>query len=276
MPDFQDSTMNEEYLDVIKSYRPMDDTFMRNIFRNSPEITESVLRILMDKPDLEVISSETQVDMKRITGSRGLCLDVVATDSSGKKYDIEVQKESDGAGPHRGRYHSSAMDVENSYKGMDFDELPDIYVIFITEHDYYGRGKAIYRVRRTVEDDNSLYGDGSNILYVNGQYRDDTDIGKLMHDFCCSDPDDMLIPMLAERTRYLKTNEKEVKHMCEQMERIRNKGKAEGIAEGVSIGEYNRNKALAIKMKKQGDTSDKIADFLEVSVEQVEVWLSDK
>ena len=55
MPNFQDSTMNEEYLDVIKSYRPMDDTFMRNIFRNSPEITESVLRILMDKPDLEVI-----------------------------------------------------------------------------------------------------------------------------------------------------------------------------------------------------------------------------
>ena len=64
--------------------------------------------------------------------------------------------------------------------------------------------------------------------------------------------------------------------MCEQMERIRNKGKAEGIADGVSIGEYNRNKALAIKMKKQGDTSDKIADFLEVSAEQVEVWLSDK
>ena len=112
---------------------------------------------------------------------------------------------------------------------MKFDELPDIYVIFITEQDYYGRGKAIYRVRRTVEDDNSLYGDGSNILYVNGQYRDDTDIGKLMHDFCCSDPDDMLIPMLAERTRYLKTNEKEVKHMCEQMERIEKRGCAKGV-----------------------------------------------
>ena len=63
------------------------------------------------------------------------------------------------------------MDVENSFKGMDFDELPDTYVIFITEHDYYGRNKSIYRVCRTVEDDNSLFGDGSNILYVNGHYR---------------------------------------------------------------------------------------------------------
>ena len=139
------------------------------------------------------------------------------------------------------------MDVENSYKGMKFDELPDIYVIFITEHDYYGRGKAIYRVRRTVEDDNSLYGDGSNILYVNGQYRDDTDIGKLMHDFCCSDPDDMLIPMLAERTRYLKTDEKEVKHMCEQMERIRNEGEAKGalktLIQLVQDGDLSLNRA---------------------------------
>lgn len=259
MPDFQDSTMNEEYLDVIKSYRPIDDTFMRNIFRNSPEITESVLRILIDKPDLEVISSETQVDLKRITGSRGLCLDVVATDSSGKKYDIEVQKESDGAGPHRGRYHSSAMDVENSYKGMKFDELPDIYVIFITEHDYYGRGKAIYRVRRTVEDDNSLYGDGSNILYVNGQYRDDTDIGKLMHDFCCSDPDDMLIPMLAERARYLKTDEKEVKRMCEQMERIENRGVAKGKLDILIQLVQSGNLSLNIAAESVGMT---VEDFL--------------
>ena len=139
------------------------------------------------------------------------------------------------------------MDVENSYKGMKFDELPDIYVIFITEHDYYGRGKAIYRVRRTVEDDNSLYGDGSNILYVNGQYRDDTDIGKLMHDFCCSDPDDMLIPMLAERTRYLKTDEKEVKRMCEQMERIENRGEAKGVLKTliqlVQDGDLSLNRA---------------------------------
>ena len=130
---------------------------------------------------------------------------------------------------------------------MKFDELPDIYVIFITEHDYYGRGKAIYRVRRTVEDDNSLYGDGSNILYVNGQYRDDTDIGKLMHDFCCSDPDDMLIPMLAERTRYLKTDEKEVKHMCEQMERIETRGEAKGVLKTliqlVQDGDLSLNRA---------------------------------
>ena len=153
------------------------------------------------------------------------------------------------------------MDVENSFKGMDFDELPDTYVIFITEHDYYGRNKSIYRVRRTVEDDSSLYGNGSNILYVNGQYRDDTDIGKLMHDFCCSNPDDMLIPMLAKRTRYLKTNEKEVKLMCEQMKRVEDRG----VAKGIGIGSL---KTLVNLVNKGVLTKEEAAEECNLTVDE--------
>lgn len=107
---------------------------------------------------------------------------------------------------------------------------------------------------------------------MNGQYRDDTDIGKLMHDFCCSDPDDMLIPMLAERTRYLKTDEKEVKHMCEQMERIENKG----VAKGIGIGETNKAKDMAINLNNMGVDIEVIAKSANVSVDQVKEWLAKK
>jgi len=44
------------------------------------------------------------------------------------------------------------------------------------------------------------------VLYVNGEYRDDSDIGKLMHDFNCISADDMNFEILAEKTRYLKEN----------------------------------------------------------------------
>ena len=216
------SAQKKEYLEIIKSYRPIDDTFMRNVFRESPELTEMVLRILMDKPDLKVIKSETQVDLKRITGSRGLCLDVLATDGTGKKYDIEVQRATDGADPDRARYHASAMDVENSWPGMKFKELPEIYVIFITEEDVFGYNEPIHEFVTLDKKRHFPLNDRRNILYVNGQYRDNTDIGMLMHDFNCSNPDEMLIPMLAERTRYLKTNPKEVEHMCKQMEQVAN------------------------------------------------------
>ena len=36
---------------------------------------------------------------------------------------------------------------------------------------------------------NQPFGDGAHILYVNGEYRDDSAIGKLMHDFNCADAD---------------------------------------------------------------------------------------
>ena len=122
MHNSENNVLRQEYLDAIKSYRPMDDTFMRALFRDSPELVEMFLRTVLNKPDLKVIQSETQADLKRITGSRGLCLDVVATDDSGKKYDIEVQRDVSEMKPERARYHASAMDVENSWKGMEFED----------------------------------------------------------------------------------------------------------------------------------------------------------
>ncbi len=48
-----------------------------------------------------------------------------------------------------------------------------------------------------------------HILYVNGEYRRNLDIGKLTHDFNCTDADNMNFELMARRTRYLKENLKE-------------------------------------------------------------------
>ena len=54
-------------------------------------------------------------------------------------YDLEIQRADHGADPHRARYHSSVMDVENLDAGQEFKELPDTYTIFITEKDFMER-----------------------------------------------------------------------------------------------------------------------------------------
>ena len=51
--------------------------------------------------------------MKRLGGARSICLDAYGEDFSGKKYDLEVQREDKGAEPYRARYHSSCMVIEN-------------------------------------------------------------------------------------------------------------------------------------------------------------------
>ena len=89
--------------EALKKLRPIDDNFFRELFRDNIELTEFVLRILMDKPDLKVTEQETQYDLKRLLGARSICLDVKATDADGRKINIEVQRSTAGAEPHRAR-----------------------------------------------------------------------------------------------------------------------------------------------------------------------------
>ena len=82
--------------------------------------------------------------------------------------------------------------------------------------------QPIYPVKRNVAigQNKVLFGDGSHIIYVNGKYRGNDEIGKLMHDFSCSNPDDMNYEKFAKKARYYKQDEKEVAAMCKIMEDI--------------------------------------------------------
>ena len=99
---------HQEDLQRLRGFRPIDDTFMRGMFKDTIPLAELVLRIIVGKPDLILTKCETQADLKRVTGARSICLDAYATDSTGKKYDIKIRRSDNGADPHRARYHSSA------------------------------------------------------------------------------------------------------------------------------------------------------------------------
>lgn len=209
-------------LQRLHELRPIDDDFMRCLFKNNIPLAELVLQIITGKRDLAITGCETQKDMKRLAGARSVCLDAYGTDSEGKKYDLEIQREDKGADPHRARYHSSVLDIENLHSGQEFSELPDTYIIFITEKDFYGKGEPVYPIERINLITGRPFEDGEHILYVNGEYRGDSDIGRLMHDFNCINADDMNFELMADRTRYLKENPEGVKEMCKVMEDMRN------------------------------------------------------
>ena len=124
---------HQEDLQRLRGLRPIDDDFMRCLFKDNIPLVELVLRIITDKLDLFITDCETQKDMKRLAGARSICLDAYGMDSAGKKYDLEVQRQDKGADPHRARCHLSVMDIENLHSGQEFNELPDTYIIFIIE-----------------------------------------------------------------------------------------------------------------------------------------------
>ena len=46
-----------------------------------------------------------------------------------------------------------------------------------------------------------------HILHVNGQYKGEDDLGKLMHDFLCNDPDDMEVSGDGSNGSYLRKSD---------------------------------------------------------------------
>lgn len=208
-----------DILKRISEFRLLDDTFMTKCFEDNKECTELVLRIIMNKDDLEVIEAGTQYTIKNLQG-RSVRLDIEATDSKNRKYNIEIQRTDKGAGVKRARYNSSLLDANVLLTGDDTDRLPETYVIFITEHDVLEENQPIYHVDRYIKETQKAFGDGAHILYVNGQYKDDTPLGLLMQDFACVNPDDMHYKVLADRVRYFKEDKECRENMCKSIEEL--------------------------------------------------------
>lgn len=213
-------------LERLMQFRLMDDVFFTRFFEDDPESVQLILRIITGIDDLTVLEVRTQVFMENLF-SRSLRLDIVATDGQGRIYNIEIQRDSRGAGKKRARFHSSLLDVNLLDKGGNFDDLPEVYVIFITEEDVLGMGKAVYHIGRCILGTDERFDDGSHMIYVNGACRDESPIGLLMHDFFCTDADEMHYPVLAERMRYFKGTGKGADNMTLLSDELREEGRAE-------------------------------------------------
>ena len=259
--------LHEQDLQRIKDFRLMDDDFLNACFADNIPATELMLRIILGKADLLVNSVETQKTLKNLFG-RSLRLDIKAIDRLKKVYNVEVQRDNSGADPKRARYHGSLLDANVVEPGEQFENINETYVIFITEKDYFEQGKPIYEADRYYRGKRNkliLLNDGLHIVYVNGAYKGKNDIGKLMHDFLCSEPDDMFFKELADRARYFKKDEGGVKKMCKMLEDMRNE---EAI---------RNSKKIALRMIADGKLSiEMIAQYTELPVEEVRKLAGEK
>ena len=163
-------------------------------------------------------------------------MDILEVDADNRVYNIEIQRSDKGARVKRARYNSSLIDANVTEPGEKYENLCESYVIFITENDIMETGLPIYHIDRTVKETGELFGDESHIIYVNSQIKDESALGKLMHDFSCTDAKDMKYKILADRVRYFKEDEKGVATMCRAMGEMRNEtehAKAIKVAKGM-------------------------------------------
>ena len=278
----------ETYLSILKDLTIMDDIFMRNVLKNSA-CTEYILKVIINQDDLELEDQILQADYKNLQG-RSSTLDCVALDKSGRKYNIEFQNADSGASLKRARYHGSLVDANTLKTGQVPNELPDTYIIFITENDTLGFNLPICHINRTFEEAGQPCPDQLHIIYVNSSFQDNTALGKLMHDLRCPDPHDMYSEILAQRVIELKETQKGVDIMCEKLDKLiteeRNEGEKRGILigeaqgekRGILIGEaqgiLHTQKETAKNLQHMGMALEQISRALNVNAQMIQEWLT--
>lgn len=219
--------------ELVNELTLFDDDLMSRVFDKNIKATELLLRIILGKK-VKVISVTGQNEMKNHqVGGRNITLDVDAMDENGEEIDIEVQGDSEGAHVRRARYHSSMVDSRMLKEGQAFRELKDSYVIFIYKHDKFRKGLPLYHVDRYVGETNEQFRDGSHIIYVNGNYKGNDEIGQLMQDFREKNPECMHYTELAESVKHFKEKEGGHEEMSEIVERYINERVEERVEERV-------------------------------------------
>lgn len=102
-----------------------------------------------------------------------------------------------------------------------------------------------------------FFNDQAHIVYVNSQIKDETALGKLMHDFFCTNSKDMNYSILAQRVRYFKEDTKGVAAMCRAMEKMRDET------------EHETSVKHALAMLADGVPCEKVAKYTDLSIEEV-------
>ena len=248
---------------LIDNMTLFDDNLMSLVFGQNIEATELLLRVIMER-NIDVVSVQGQDEFKNsVIGGRCITLDVHAIDTDGRHIDIEVQINAEGAHVKRARYHSSMMDARMLKEGQEFKEIEDSYVIFIYDHDKFKKGLPFYHIQRRVDETGEVFGDGSHIIYVNGKYNGNDDIGQMMRDFHQCIPEQIKNEILSEAVAYYKGKEGRGV-MSDAVREYGEEQKKAGIKEGqlellVKFFRNNGTEAAAKQMLDASDEDIKIA-----------------
>ena len=102
---------------------------------------------------------------------------------------------------------------------------------------------------------------------MNSKIQDDTELGRLMHDFHCKNAEEMYNNILAERVRELKETSEGVEYMCAAMDQI--------YQEGMEVGIVKAKKETVISLAEMGFSADKIAQIVKLQIQLVQEWITE-
>lgn len=108
-------------------------------------------------------------DMSEVFASCGVCPDLYIQDLSGSRYVIMGVGKDEEKLELMSRVLQSAIDAEFVKCGGHIGDLPDSYIIFVCDYDYYHAGLAMYQIQNSFS--GIIVDDGCHTIVLDSQYH---------------------------------------------------------------------------------------------------------
>lgn len=207
----------EEKIAKVKDFRPIDDVFFE-VLAEDKEVCEEILRTILEDDRLTVEDVVVQGSKKNIYG-RSVRLDALCILGNGSKCNIEVQRADNDDHLRRARFNAASITVKDSEPGERFENILDLYIVYISEFDFLKGGLTIYHVDKMIRENGQSIDDGLHEIFVNTAIDDGSDIAKLMSCFEKKEVKSERFPKLTRRVTELKSTEGGASAVCEVMKR---------------------------------------------------------
>ena len=205
----------EQKQKLVSQFNLIHDDFFAVVMQDKPAL-ETTLRTLLKKKDLIVTEVRIQYSIRNLV-SHSVILDVLAEDSTGKLYNIEVQVKNEDDYQKRSRYNQANIDTTFLRKGKDYSELPEVYIIFITSFDIFKRNDVCYKIDRVLSGYGEVVDNGVHEYYFYTKANDGSEIAKLLHYFEHTDVNNSDFGALSDAVKLYKTTEEGVSHVCDEV-----------------------------------------------------------
>ena len=216
-------TTLEEKKKYVQQFNIFDDAFFEMVAKDK-EAVEDILRIILHDPELVVTKLIPQNSVKNLYG-KSVRLDALCVTGGGRHINVEVQKEDNDNHAKRVRYNASCITANVSEPGENYENINDVYIIYISKFDVFHRRRRLYHVERSFYDKGEFIPvqDGEHLIYANAskeveEETEDADVAELMEFFKNSQGQNDKFHRLTNRVHELKNNESEVNTMCKLVE----------------------------------------------------------
>ena len=224
---------DEEKRAIVMAYRPIDDAFFEKVVED-PKVLEEMLQVFLDNPKLR-IKPETVVAQKSIRNLQGRSIraDAYAEGQEDIVFNVEIQRANNCNHLKRMRYIASLITANRSEPGDAFDDVQEVYVIYVSETDILETRRTLTHIDKVIRETGTVVNDGLHEMLVNAEVPSDTKASRYMDEFIKPHISSDEFINLKNRVNGIKSDEKEVNMMCKSVEAYAQKRAKEDITEGI-------------------------------------------